>query len=330
MTDGSAGMVNQCLGVAETLAVSMPNSKFSIEEKIISLRAPWKWGAPFFRQATGFALAKKSNRLDPPYPDLLISCGRQAIVPALHVKKISGGKTAVVHIQNPVINPGHFDALIVPQHDHIIAPNVIQTLGAPHRISLERLAAERSKFLQFQKKTPNEKIMGVLVGGACKAYPMDQQSAQNLVDSLLILIQQGYRLLISPSRRTPLFVIDMLKCQLVSGAQDQVYFWDMGGENPYFSILANSDALLVTCDSVCMITEACVTDKPVYLFPLKGGNRKFNTFHDALLARGRIQWFPSQEASMSLIQLGSVQSFNEMKAIVVGLQKILPSLFLTK
>lgn len=318
LTDGSAGMVNQCYGLAESLPASL---RISIEEKVISLKIPWKWATPFFRWGSSYALAEKSDRLNGPYPDFLISCGRQAILPALHVKKASGGRTIIIHIQNPVINPNHFDALVVPQHDHITGLNVIQTLGAPHRISSEKLEKERLRFPAFKKKSTDKKIIGVLIGGACNAYPMNQQSAQKLMDSLKDFTQKGYRLLISPSRRTPAFVIDMLNNQLLNDNSEMVYLWDMQGENPYFSILTNADALVVTCDSVCMITEACVTNKPVYLFPLEGGNHKFKTFHGALLNQGRIQWFDGTN-----LEITPVTPFNEMQSIVEDLQKLLPAL----
>lgn len=311
-------MVNQCYGLAEALPKSL---KLSIEEKIICLRAPWKWGTPFLRLGSHYALSEESSRLDAPYPDIVISCGRQAIVPALHVKKASGGRTIVVHIQNPVIDPSHFDALVVPQHDNVVGSNVIQTLGAPHRITAAKLEAERLKFPEFQKKNLEEKLVGVLIGGACKAYPMDQISVQRLVDTLKEFIQKGHRLLISPSRRTPIFVIEMLKSQLLKENPEIVYLWDMQGENPYFSILANSDTLIVTCDSVCMITEACVTDKSVYLFPLKGGNRKFEAFHGALLKKERVKWLDGKES----LQFEPVVSFNEMQPIVEALQKMEPT-----
>lgn len=308
-------MVNQCYGLAEALPKSL---NLTIEEKIICMRAPWKWGAPFLRFGSQYSLSRGSSRLDTPYPDIVISCGRQAIVPALHIKKASKGRTIVVHIQNPVIDPSHFDALVVPQHDNVIGDNVIQTLGAPHRITLAKLEAERLKFPEFQKKNPNDQIVGVLIGGACKAYPMDQQSAQRLVDTLKEFSQKGHRLLISPSRRTPSFVMDMVKSQLLRENPEAVYLWEMKGENPYFALLANSDALVVTCDSVCMITEACVTDKPVYLFPLKGGNRKFEAFHNALLKKERLKWLEGGES----FQFEPVASFNEMQPIVDALQKI--------
>ena len=41
------------------------------------------------------------------------------------------------------------------------------------------------------------------------------------------------------------------------------WVWDFTGENPYFGILALADMLVVTQDSVSMISEAAATAVPV-------------------------------------------------------------------
>jgi len=64
------------------------------------------------------------------------------------------------------------------------------------------------------------------------------------------------------------------------------YIWDGTGDNPYFGLLGLADAIVVTGDSVNMISEACTTGKPVYIFELAGGaGSKFSAFHDAVYAR---------------------------------------------
>jgi mitochondrial fission protein ELM1 len=62
--------------------------------------------------------------------------------------------------------------------------------------------------------------------------------------------------------------------------------WDGSGANPYFGYLGLADALVVTCDSVSMTSEAASTGKPVYVFDLPGRSRKFEAFHESLRARG--------------------------------------------
>ena len=62
--------------------------------------------------------------------------------------------------------------------------------------------------------------------------------------------------------------------------------WDGTGANPYFGYLALADAIVVTGDSVSMVSEAASTGKPVYVFDLPGGSAKFRAFHDGLRSDG--------------------------------------------
>lgn len=61
-----------------------------------------------------------------------------------------------------------------------------------------------------------------------------------------------------------------------------LYFWDGNGDNPYQGMLAWADALLVTEDSVSMLSEAVSTGKPVYIIKMEGGSERFQRFYDYL------------------------------------------------
>ena len=95
-------------------------------------------------------------------------------------------------------------------------------------------------------------------------------------------------LIITPSRRTGKENIRTL-CENLSDLP--VYIWNGIETNPYYGILALSDALVVTCDSINMISEACATGKPVHVVHLDGGNRKFREFHDNMQTAGYTRTF---------------------------------------
>jgi mitochondrial fission protein ELM1 len=69
------------------------------------------------------------------------------------------------------------------------------------------------------------------------------------------------------------------------------WIWDGGGENPYFGMLACADAILVTADSVSMVSEAVATSVPVYLLRLPGKSRRIGMFMDGLVEDGRVRDF---------------------------------------
>jgi mitochondrial fission protein ELM1 len=67
------------------------------------------------------------------------------------------------------------------------------------------------------------------------------------------------------------------------------YAGPQDGENPYAGFLAYADRVVVTPDSVNMLSEACATGKPVssYVrYPLHG---KLALFHQALEDTGLLQ-----------------------------------------
>ena len=63
------------------------------------------------------------------------------------------------------------------------------------------------------------------------------------------------------------------------------------GENPYYAFLASADAIVVTEDSVNMVTEAAGTGKPVYVQRLKGKSRRLSQFHELMRKRGATRPF---------------------------------------
>ena len=70
--------------------------------------------------------------------------------------------------------------------------------------------------------------------------------------------------------------------------------WDGAGENPYYAYLAVADALLVTANSVSMVSEAAATGKPVHIIGLDGGDAKFARFHETMRQAGITRPFTGQ------------------------------------
>jgi len=83
-------------------------------------------------------------------------------------------------------------------------------------------------------------------------------------------------LLITPSRRTDAEAIRVLEAAI---ATVPYFLWDGAGENPYFGLLGLADYIVVTSDSVNMVSEGAATGKPVYVADLPGGSEKFARFH---------------------------------------------------
>ena len=273
--DGKAGMASQALGLAEATG-------FSVVEKQLEIRMPWKLLPPqlWFWPLAAARCAPAS--LAPPWPDLVVGCGRNAAMPALAIRRASGGEALAVQIQDPGVGHSEFDLLVVPEHDRLRGPRVIVTRGAVHRVTKTRMAAERARFSALAA-LPHP-VLAVLIGGTNKAYRLTLKRLGEIADAVAgVLRLQGGSALLTPSRRTGARGIELLRRKLENLT---AVVWDGSGENPYFAYLALADAFLVTADSVSMISEAAATGKPVHILDLAGGNPKFMKFHAYLQAAG--------------------------------------------
>jgi len=269
VTEGAAGMENQCLGLAERL--SLPIRIFRL-----SVRPPWRWIAPI-SLGSPFAHLAGGDVPVPPWPRLLIGCGRQSIPFSRAVKRASP-RTITVQTQHPRVDPRAFDLVVPPEHDGLTGPNVFPILGSPNRVTPERLAEARREFaLRFDNvRSPR---LAVLIGGANRTYRFGETEARALGETLRAL-SRDHGLMVTASRRTGArehaILFDALR-------ETDAHIWDGAG---IIGLLAWADAILVTADSVNMACEAGATGKPVHIYPLPGGAGKFQHFHEALERRG--------------------------------------------
>src|SRR6516165_11948966 len=94
--DGKAGMASQALGLAEATG-------FPFIRKRLAIRFPSVWLPPQLWFLPLCAAGNKGASLRPPWPDLVIACGRNAAMPALAIRRASGGHAVTAQIQNPKI-----------------------------------------------------------------------------------------------------------------------------------------------------------------------------------------------------------------------------------
>lgn len=261
--EGIAGTENQCIAVAQALGCD-----FVV--KRIALREPWKALSPYlgFEQAWSFA-----PRLEGPWPDLVIAAGRKSIAASRYIKRMSGGKTFTVQIQDPRVSTSQFDLVAVPHHDPARGENVIVTDAAPNRVSVASGELRVASFpeLAALPSSPHGPRIAVLLGGKSKAYDLDARAIAAQLSGL-----QG-SLMITTSRRTGAENVAILR-----EALPDAYIYDGAGENPYFAMLSLADFILVSADSASMLSDACSTGKPVYMIPMKGGHRRIDALHKHL------------------------------------------------
>lgn len=277
ITEGHAGTEAQARGLAEALG-------FIPEPKRVAIRAPWRFlPAQLWWHPLNAIDRTRGDALDPPWPDIVISCGRKGAPLALAVKHACRSRTRAVHVQNPLIDPRRFDVVVAPRHDGLSGPNVIVTRTAIHHVTPAKLAAARERFAPLLMQLPRP-LVAAMIGGPNGRYQLTPAVATEIGTRLKSLaVRLGVGIVVTPSRRTGRDNVAALRAALDHPA---VMFWDGTGDNPYLGMLALADWLMVTADSVSMTSEAAATGKPIYVIELAGGSRRFKAFHDALRADG--------------------------------------------
>ncbi len=286
LADDRAGNNSQSLGVAEALG-------FETEIKQIRY-TKWVKLPNCLRGALTIGIDQASaERLKPPFPDFAIAAGRRAAPVLRWLKKQSGGKTKIIQIMFAGnVGIKDFDLIVLPEHDgcKLIRPNILRVVGAPHRITPERLKSEREKWADAFKDLPVPKI-ALIVGGATKDKPFTPAMARDLAEKAVAFSKAvgGRSFLVTTSRRTGAEQEKILRETL----PDPKYFYGWGdtqNENPYFGFLACADYILVTGDSVSMCSEACAANAPVFIYAPQGSvGKKHALLHCQLYDGGYAQ-----------------------------------------
>ena len=273
-----AGLQAQALGLAEAAGLApalLP----------LAPRAPWRflparlWPAPL--AAVGVAVAQA--------PPLVIGAGGVGAAVLAGLRRLpEGRRPRVVQVQDPRMDLRRFDVVVANRHDGIAGPNVIVTRTALHRATPARLAEAASAWQARFASLPRP-LVAVLVGGTNGRFRLDAAAAQALAGSLAAMMRRDrVGLAVTPSRRTDAAARATFEQVLRPlGA----FVWDMQGENPYFGLLALADAIVVTEDSVSMVSEAVATAAPVLLARLPGRSRRIGRFTAGLTAEGRVRDF---------------------------------------
>ena len=279
LIDDRAGNQSQCLGVCEALGL-----KFEIRDLKYTPAA----ALPNFVMGKSFGGLTASSRVNlvKPWPDVIIAAGRRCSPVARHIKTMNNGNTFLVQIMYPGdTGLDEFDLVCTPRHDEIQGgDNIFEIIGAPHRITQDRLKTARLDWQERLDHLPNPRI-AVIVGGSTKRRKFTQQMAGELGAAASKMAEEaGGSLLVTTSRRSN-DSVDALINEIKAPAM--IFKWGDKGENPYLGFLAMAKGVIVTGDSVSMCSEAAATTGPVWIYaPRKLTTRKHGILHQHLVEGG--------------------------------------------
>ncbi len=220
--------------------------------------------------------------LSTPYPDIALAAGRRTIPALRRLKRVSGGRVFTVYLNRPATGTSTADLIVAPRHDGFTGENVFNPMTPANRLTPEILAKTRAAPDPRVAALPGRRV-AMLIGGDSRHFRFTDADAAELSATVRRMFNQGASVMATVSRRTP----DPLRAALATAlSEGPGFLWSGAGSNPYLSMLAIADAILVTADSVNMASEAATTGAPVHVFWPHGGHPRLAAFHEGLAETG--------------------------------------------
>ncbi len=246
LTGGRLGDLKQMRALAEAL-------QWPCEEKRLTFRyGAFPFAAPWF-----VAPSIRSLMLEQ-LPDLILCSEANCAAVAQAIRKKSGGKTKVLALGRPLGHPRHVDlVLTTAQYGLEPGPNVV-AFTLPLGVS----AASTAK---------SGDVTLLLVGGASAPDQLDAAIAVKMLrDVQQAATKAGHRLVVVTGPRTPPDATAALK-NAIQAPHEFIVFGDTA--RPYATLLAKAAHIIVTSDSVSMVSDAVAAGKSVsiYRLPSKPG-----------------------------------------------------------
>jgi len=200
--------------------------------------------------------------------DLVISCGSR-LAPVNYIITRENLAKSLVIMRPSLLSTRKFDLVVMARHDHPAKrKNIVQTEGALNLVDDDYLKSQLVDF-KPQVKIENGLVIGVLFGGDTKNFLFSVDLAKTVAKQIKQAAELlDANLLITTSRRTAPEVEGLFKdefrdypgCKALIIANEKNIPQAVGG------ILASSDILVVSPESISMISEAVNSKKYVVVF----------------------------------------------------------------
>ncbi len=255
-------------GQVETIEQALP---WPCERKTVHMLERWVYGKPRVRPSLHHIDRERSDPLEPPWPDLIITVGRRPSMVALWIRRQSGGRTRIVLVGKPSGMMGHFD-LVIHSAEILLPPlrNVAPISLPLMRVDETAVAAAAEHWRARFASLPRP-LIAILLGGPTRPFVFDPAVIRRLIgEARRIAGELGGTPYLSTSRRTPEPVIAALRAGLPP--QAQLFRWSADAEeNPYLGLLGLADGFVVTGDSISMMVEVVRLRRPLAILSLPAG-----------------------------------------------------------
>ncbi|MFH1753464.1 MAG: ELM1/GtrOC1 family putative glycosyltransferase [Candidatus Omnitrophota bacterium] len=228
----------------------------------------WQGGLEFLKPFLTEASFKKIIHT---YADIVISCGSSLAAVNLFLTRENNAQNVII-MKPGVMSLRNFNVAIIPAHDNPPKrDNVAITKGSPNIID-EKSMRDGSDRIRGSSELSGKKNIGLLLGGDTPEYSLTTAIVERLIDQIEGTMERlDMGLLVTTSRRTPRTVEELLKKRLGSSPRCGllVIANESNMKNAVGGILGLSDIILVSGESISMVSEAVSSGKRTLVFDLE-------------------------------------------------------------
>ena len=355
LDDGRTGHLRQSQALAQSLREVLKKKGKSVEENIILLQ----WRSPlavslfsfyaYLAQYLSFLKREdclKSFLTDSSFSeamknkaDFVVSCGSQAagvnfILSQNHLAK------AISILTPGLLSQECFDVVVFPEHDKpkiTRRARLITPKASPNLINAEYIKEQSEglvKYFSHLKGNVRTKF-GVLIGGNTNGVKFNEAQIRELIDQIKqAALHYNADILLTTSRRTPELIEQIIvkelksfeRCSLCIIANQRNIPEAVGG------ILGLSDLVIVSGESISMVSEALSSGKRTIVFSPHGQYRdtprdKYEDFVLKLNDQGYLMVTSVHDIKSKITQLLSqkitLKSLDDQRIIQDGLETII-------
>ena len=265
VSEGSPGHVSQSVGLAEALAATEPVTIERLECRPrlngFARRLVQRWMGGKGRPLPGWLLSRAgldAAALPAGKPDLILSSGGKSVFAARTLAVRYGAPYVFLGERKPYPS-AWFHTAFTPSKfetgENDVSIDMIPTLVTRARV--EQAASE-------WPERPEGKLWAALIGGSSASHrytPEDWRALARAMNS--VAHREGIRWLVTTSRRTGAEVETCLRQTLDPAVVAEAVWWAERPEKKMNRYLGAAERLLVTQDSVTMVSEAIDSGRPV-------------------------------------------------------------------
>lgn len=265
-------------------------------------------------------------------PDIVISAGSSVAPVNFVVSRQSMAKS--ICIMRPAhLGAGKFDLVIMPKHDRPARrENVVVTQGALNLIDDWYLKTQAEKIALGLGLKPSSRrfVMGLLIGGDAKGFQLPIESVRLLMRQVKSAAEElNLDILLTTSRRTPQDVDKLVKeelraypwCKLCVIANERNIPEAVG------AILGLSEIVIVSAESISMVSEAASSGKYVLVFGAAAVKGKHRRFLDELADKKYIYIVAEKDLAVTIKRVLSerpqIRVLNDRELVSKAISKIL-------